>query len=196
MPPFPGPGGSTVPCGSPAKTDTQCRPAVNTATPATSAAIGLRMAFLLEPSAQVGRGVGGRFHVSGFDLARIEGLRSLSPVLTVTCKLSGLDFMAAWGRWRLADFVPYLDVALDAFGPERVMIGSNWPVCTVSGKYADVVEIVTDYVRRLPERAGRGARRHLRAGPIASRGSYNREGTALKQALTRTWASPVGRARR
>ena len=140
--------------------------------------------------------MGGRFHVSGFDLARIEGLRSLSPAQTVTCKLSGLDFMAAWGRWRLADFVPYLDVALDAFGPERVMIGSNWPVCTVSGKYADVVEIVTDYVRRLPGTSGTRCSATPARGPIASRGSYNREGTALKQALTRTWASPVGRARR
>lgn len=67
----------------------------------------------------------------------------------VSCKLSGLVTEAAWGGWRRADFAPYLEIALAAFGPERLMFGSDWPVCLVSGEYADVVGIVEDVVAAL-----------------------------------------------
>lgn len=67
----------------------------------------------------------------------------------VSCKLSGLVTEAAWGGWRRADFTPYLEIALAAFGPERLMFGSDWPVCLVAGEYADVVGIVEDAVASL-----------------------------------------------
>ena len=61
---------------------------------------------------------------------------------------------AAWRRWQPSDFTPYLDVVLDAFGPDRVMVGSDWPVCKVSGEYEETIEIVAGYVEQLskPER--------------------------------------------
>jgi L-fuconolactonase len=76
-------------------------------------------------------------------------LRELARRPCVTCKLSGMVTEANWSGWRTEDFVPYLDVALEAFGAERVMIGSDWPVCTVAGTYGDVAAIVTEYVARL-----------------------------------------------
>ena len=63
----------------------------------------------------------------------------------VCCKLSGLVTEAVWRRWRRAEFTPYLDVAMAAFGPERLMFGSDWPVCLLSGEYADVAGIVGDF---------------------------------------------------
>lgn len=76
-------------------------------------------------------------------------LRELARRPRVSCKLSGMVTEANWSGWRAEDFVPYLDVALEAFGAERVMIGSDWPVCTVAGTYGEVTAIVTDYLARL-----------------------------------------------
>jgi L-fuconolactonase len=76
-------------------------------------------------------------------------IRALARHPNVTCKLSGLVTEAAWQGWKRSDFTPYLDVALDAFGPERLMFGSDWPVCLLAGEYADVVGIVTEFVDRL-----------------------------------------------
>ncbi|MFM1904205.1 MAG: hypothetical protein RLZZ440_2105 [Planctomycetota bacterium] len=64
----------------------------------------------------------------------------------VCCKLSGMVTEAARGSWRPADFHPYLEIALEAFGPERLMIGSDWPVCLLAAEYADALGIVTDFI--------------------------------------------------
>jgi L-fuconolactonase len=64
----------------------------------------------------------------------------------VCCKLSGLVTEAAWRQWQPADFHPVLDVALNAFGPERLMFGSDWPVCLLSGDYAEVTGIIRDFI--------------------------------------------------
>jgi L-fuconolactonase len=63
---------------------------------------------------------------------------------------------ADWHAWQPADFHPYLDIVFEAFGPERVMLGSDWPVCTVAGSYADIVSIIVDYIQQLSagEQAG------------------------------------------
>jgi L-fuconolactonase len=53
----------------------------------------------------------------------------------VFCKLSSLVTEADCNHWRPDDMAPYLDVAFEAFGPERLMIGSDWPVCTVAASY-------------------------------------------------------------
>jgi L-fuconolactonase len=53
---------------------------------------------------------------------------------------------ADWQRWRAADFAPYMEVVLGAFGPRRVMLGSDWPVCLLAGEYGDVMSIVTDAI--------------------------------------------------
>lgn len=77
-----------------------------------------------------------------------EDLMRLAESPRVFCKLSGMVTEAAWGAWRPEDFLRYLDIVIDAFGTDRVMIGSDWPVCTLSGDYSSTMGVVTDYVRR------------------------------------------------
>lgn len=85
-----------------------------------------------------------------------EDLRRLAAFSNVTCKLSGLVTEARWDAWRPEDIYPYLDVVVDAFGPSRLMIGSDWPVCLLAGDYARVMDVVIGYAERLPERDRRG----------------------------------------
>lgn len=67
-------------------------------------------------------------------------MREIAKCENVYCKLSGLVTEADWGTWITDSFRPYADVVLEAFGPSRVMIGSDWPVCTVAGGYHEVME--------------------------------------------------------
>lgn len=78
-----------------------------------------------------------------------EEIQRLARYENVYCKLSGMVTEADWHHWRPGDFTPYLDVALEAFGPRRLMIGSDWPVCTLAGEYEPVMAIVVDYIERL-----------------------------------------------
>lgn len=80
-------------------------------------------------------------------------MRRIAEHPNVSCKLSGLVSVADWKGWKPEDFVPYLDVALEAFEPERLMIASDWPVCTLSGSYHEVMGAVTGYLERLDEGA-------------------------------------------
>jgi L-fuconolactonase len=66
-------------------------------------------------------------------------LRELAAEPNVTCKLSGMVTEADPVGWTVADLRPYADVALEAFGPSRVMFGSDWPVCLLAGSYEEVV---------------------------------------------------------
>ncbi len=85
-----------------------------------------------------------------------EELFRLAKFPNVFCKLSGLGTEAKWKQWRPEDFHRYLDIVLAAFGAERVMIGSDWPVCTLSGDYAATMNIVTGYIRKFPAAAREG----------------------------------------
>ena len=67
----------------------------------------------------------------------------------VVCKLSGLVTEANWNVWQQRDFTPYLDVALEAFGPERLLYGSDWPVCLLSAEYAEVLCIANNLIDRV-----------------------------------------------
>ncbi|HVZ84021.1 MAG TPA: amidohydrolase family protein [Terracidiphilus sp.] len=78
-------------------------------------------------------------------------MRVLGRHSNVTCKLSGMVTEARWGQWTQRDFEPYLDTVLETFGPERLMIGSDWPVCTVSADYAAAMGIVRTHIARLTE---------------------------------------------
>jgi L-fuconolactonase len=78
-------------------------------------------------------------------------LRRLAAFPNVHCKLSGLVTEAEWQGWRQEDFAPYLEVALEAFGPARLMIGSDWPVCTVAASYAQAIGVVTDSISALSD---------------------------------------------
>jgi L-fuconolactonase len=77
-----------------------------------------------------------------------EDLQRLAAFPNVYCKLSGMVTEAKWKQWQAADFHRYLDIVIAAFGPERVMVGSDWPVCTLSGEYGATMKIVADYARR------------------------------------------------
>jgi L-fuconolactonase len=66
-------------------------------------------------------------------------LRGLAALPNTSAKLSGLVTEADWHRWRVADLRPYADTALDAFGPGRLMFGSDWPVCTLAASYPGVL---------------------------------------------------------
>ena len=83
----------------------------------------------------------------------IEGwerdLRAIARRDNVCCKVSGMVTEAARRGWKPDDFTPYLDVVLEAFGPARLMVGSDWPVCLLAGEYADVAAIPRDYFGRL-----------------------------------------------
>lgn len=78
-------------------------------------------------------------------------LRALAALPNVSCKLSGLVTEADWAQWTVADLRPYAEVVLEAFGPERVMFGSDWPVCTLAASYADVVAAAEELTGRLSE---------------------------------------------
>lgn len=70
----------------------------------------------------------------------------LAALPNVCCKMSGLVTEADAASWTRAQLRPYLDAALVAFGPGRLMIGSDWPVCTVAGTYKDVLEATIDAI--------------------------------------------------
>ncbi|MFC0430198.1 amidohydrolase [Kutzneria buriramensis] len=77
-------------------------------------------------------------------------LRALAALPNVTCKLSGLVTEAS-PDWTVADLRPYVEVVLDAFGPDRVMFGSDWPVCLLAATYAEVVEATAELIGGLSE---------------------------------------------
>lgn len=76
-------------------------------------------------------------------------LIELAQYPNVYCKLSGMVTEADWQQWRMDDFWPYLDVVFDAFGAERILFGSDWPVCLLAGNYGQVLEIVQKYIKGL-----------------------------------------------
>jgi L-fuconolactonase len=76
-----------------------------------------------------------------------DGVQRLAEFPNVLCKLSGLVTEGDWQHWTSEQIVPFLDVAFEAFGPERLMIGSDWPVCLVAASYPRTIEVVTTYLR-------------------------------------------------
>jgi L-fuconolactonase len=83
-----------------------------------------------------------------------KGIRELASFPNVYCKLSGLVTEADWQIWKPEHMIPYLDVAFECFGARRLMIGSDWPVCTLAGSYSRVMHLVTDYLAKYPRYAG------------------------------------------
>jgi len=66
----------------------------------------------------------------------------------VYCKVSGMVTEADWKNWKIEDFQPYLDTVFEAFGAERILFGSDWPVCTVAASYKDVFGLVKNYIEK------------------------------------------------
>jgi L-fuconolactonase len=67
----------------------------------------------------------------------------------IYCKLSGMVTEADWKKWKPADFRPYLDVVFTYFGPQRLLYGSDWPVCLLASTYPQQLAIVEDYINTL-----------------------------------------------
>ncbi len=86
-------------------------------------------------------------NIAGRDITEwsIKMREAASHQLTF-CKLSGLLTEANWGQWSANDIFPYFDVIFEAFGPGRVVFGSDWPVVLESGEYHQWKELVTQYV--------------------------------------------------
>src|SRR5437867_3045015 len=78
-----------------------------------------------------------------------EQIRELAASSNVWCKVSGMITEANHTLWKPADFRPYLDVVFGAFGEDRVMYGSDWPVCLLAGSYERMFEMVDTYTRQL-----------------------------------------------
>ena len=76
-------------------------------------------------------------------------MRSLSDHENVYCKLSGIVTEADWQNWRPEDIHPYLNVVFETFGPDRLMFGSDWPVCLLAGGYRQVKQLIETYVSKL-----------------------------------------------
>ncbi len=64
----------------------------------------------------------------------------------VSCKVSGMVTEADWSGWKKADLFPYLDVVFEQFGPDRLLFGSDWPVCLVAADYTQVKTVIEDYL--------------------------------------------------
>jgi L-fuconolactonase len=76
-------------------------------------------------------------------------IRELARRPHVCCKLSGMATEAAFDTWTVEDLRPYIETVLECFGPERLMFGSDWPVCTVASSYARWVGVVREFIAEL-----------------------------------------------
>ncbi|MCS6969287.1 MAG: amidohydrolase family protein [Cytophagales bacterium] len=83
-----------------------------------------------------------------------EHIRAIATFDHVYCKISGMVTEANWQIWKTDDFIPYLDVVFDAFGTDRLMYGSDWPVCLLAASYARQYALVAGYVaQHVPQEA-------------------------------------------
>ena len=71
-----------------------------------------------------------------------QQMQMLGQFENVSCKISGMVTEADWKNWKSMDFKPYMDHVIDCFGTDRVMFGSDWPVCLVAASYEQVCEII------------------------------------------------------
>ena len=77
-----------------------------------------------------------------------EGIRRLAEFPNVFCKISGLVTEADWQHWTPEQITPYVEVAFESFGADRLMIGSDWPVCLVAASYERSIGIAKQYLER------------------------------------------------
>jgi len=78
-----------------------------------------------------------------------ENISKMAELENCYCKLSGMVTETDWENWAKSDFYPYIDTVLELFGPQRLMIGSDWPVALLGGDYHSVMSIVIDYIQKL-----------------------------------------------
>ncbi|MCP9766951.1 amidohydrolase [Lacihabitans sp. LS3-19] len=76
-------------------------------------------------------------------------IQKLSELPNVHCKVSGMVTEADWNSWKKEDFYIYLDIVLGSFGVDRIMYGSDWPVCLVAAEYSEQLNILKSYFEKL-----------------------------------------------
>ncbi|MYQ75879.1 MULTISPECIES: amidohydrolase family protein [unclassified Streptomyces] len=80
-----------------------------------------------------------------------DDLRAFAALPNTVCKLSGLVTEADWGTWTPDSLRPYAETVIDAFGPGRLMFGSDWPVCRLAATYAEVLDTARALIQELSE---------------------------------------------
>jgi L-fuconolactonase len=75
-----------------------------------------------------------------------QHIQVLAEQENVYCKLSGLVTEAHWQKWSKDQFLPYLEVALNAFGPDRLLFGSDWPVCLLACNYTEGLALISEFI--------------------------------------------------
>src|SRR5436190_9090424 len=78
-----------------------------------------------------------------------KDMEQFSIFENVYCKISGMVTEADYHHWKPADFTPYLDATVNAFGTKRILYGSDWPLCLVAANYTDMLNIVKTYFASL-----------------------------------------------
>ena len=78
-------------------------------------------------------------------------IKELAKYKNVYCKLSGMVTEADWNHWQFENFKKYLSMAFDTFGSDRLMFGSDWPVCLLAGSYEHVVKIIDLFIENLEQ---------------------------------------------
>ncbi|MCX5208910.1 amidohydrolase family protein [Kitasatospora sp. NBC_00240] len=119
-------------------------------------------------------------------------LRRLAALPNTVCKLSGLVTEAAPGTWRTQDLKPYADTVLDAFGPRRLLFGSDWPVCTLEAGYGEVVRIADHLTEGLSPAEKRALFHRNAIRVYGLEETEQAAGTALMPAAGAREAAPAG----
>ena len=78
-----------------------------------------------------------------------QQLRQIAMHENVYCKISGMVTEADWTHWKASDFKPFLETVLEAFGPRRLMYGSDWPVCLLAADYEQQHDLVLQFIEPL-----------------------------------------------
>jgi len=76
-----------------------------------------------------------------------KGIQKMSTLPNVFCKVSGMVTEADWKKWKNDDFRPYLNHITECFGTERLMYGSDWPVCLLAGSYSQVYDLAFEFYK-------------------------------------------------
>jgi L-fuconolactonase len=80
-----------------------------------------------------------------------EDIEAVAKHENVYCKISGMVTEADWNIWKKEDFIPYMETVAAALGTNRIMYGSDWPVCLVAASYKEVLDIVREYFSSFSE---------------------------------------------
>jgi len=76
-----------------------------------------------------------------------KNIKTLAKYPNVHCKISGMTTEADWKNWTAEDLKPFLDIVVEAFGVDRLLFGSDWPVCLVASSYERWLNTIKDYFK-------------------------------------------------